>query len=160
MAPLKRLVLAECAEVAEAKSIICKGLEQKGHGGYVLPPFKVFFTIKVEPDLNPLARCLKSCVACISSLNAQAKREEEAAAVLQSRAQEFMARKADAKEKDNAARVMQRKAANFLADKHAHEAAERKTDVHKKGVVSSLFQRAKTRPPREAEKDRPGRSRG
>lgn len=166
-------------EDAVKKSVIMKGQEQGGKGGYTFPPFKLMFTYVVTPDLAPttaaaraLAQCLK-CLPCFGALS-EAKREEAAARVMQGAAGGFFARKREAAQKSAAATVIEKRAAAFLEKKHAEEAAATEAArAKKKHGFGSLFghrtsgvggggdlARSKTRPPAHAEKDRPGRQRG
>jgi len=165
------------------KSVIMKGQEQGGNGGYTFPPFKLNFTYVVTPNLSPataatraLARCLLSATSCLSCIG-HSEREEAAARVLQLHTGGFFAKKKQAAQKDKAASVIERRAKKYLEGKHESEmeaaafaaaaaAAKKKSPFGSLlGVVKASggggdLQRAKTRPPAHAEKDRPGRQRG
>ena len=67
--------------------MVCEGHVQKGHGGYTVPPFKVYFTYTATNDVNPLAACLKSCMSCVPS--GEEANKDAAAGLLQGQTMGF-----------------------------------------------------------------------
>ena len=170
-------IVVDIARAAQAlpvvKLVILKGGRRRTGDGSRYPAFRVGFTHQIVPlaggggtgDDHPLARCL----ACLGGTSPgattaaaeRAAKEEEAARVLQCAQKKRVQAEEDRREHDAAPHEAQ--AGGAGADGGGPSSATKGKPAGGSGAggLASLFTlRSKTRPPREAEKEHPGRQRG